>query len=451
MIEHTCHRSQSALPVVCKDFGMLVPRSQASGEARAVTIDEHVDVMLKSLLKALSKEDLKPLLGDVKEGSDQDTARKCLGTYVREYEQDPVQRRKLSRILDLNLDDNFQDALAIGDLKYYERLSFACGYIMQLFEYSSIYFLIDPSFDVSSDMAWSVLEPLLSAERLPQLPRDQVAFIVFLDTEFWQRAQKLPLLNPRPSVQLEWPEQELAALLKTRLTNSNTKRSYRGTLAELAEMDDLDRRVLEKAESSPQKLIHICHTLFNIHYRPPIKRLISEDEWSETLGVLEMLDTDIARLINQGEGQRLEFKSTLRYDLRENEVNKALEKVIAKALCGLMNADGGVLIIGVDDSGQAIGLDYDLQVLHKKTEDGFERALTDVAVNYLELPYRQYLSPSFEDYQRKRICVIRVEKSKHPVFCLFGGRHELYVRVGNLTKSLDAKETLDYVANRFPQ
>ena len=41
-----------------------------------------------------------------------------------------------------------------------------------------------------------------------------------------------------------------------------------------------------------------------------------------------------------GESPTLEFKSSLRWDFREQQVNKALQRVIAKTAAGLMNSEG---------------------------------------------------------------------------------------------------------------
>ena len=63
------------------------------------------------------------------------------------------------------------------------------------------------------------------------------------------------------------------------------------------------------------------------------------------------LQSDLQTLIAQGESANLEFKSSFRWDLRENKVNRALEGVILKTLAGYMNGNGGTLLIGVADDG----------------------------------------------------------------------------------------------------
>jgi hypothetical protein len=47
----------------------------------------------------------------------------------------------------------------------------------------------------------------------------------------------------------------------------------------------------------------------------------------------------IKELILEGEGQKMELKSSLRYDIRENKLNKKLEYVIAKTINAFLNSD----------------------------------------------------------------------------------------------------------------
>src|SRR5262249_16178419 len=58
---------------------------------------------------------------------------------------------------------------------------------------------------------------------------------------------------------------------------------------------------------------------------------------------------DLRALIAKGESSDLEFKSSFRWDLKENKLNRALEGVILKTLAGYMNGNGGTLLIGVAD------------------------------------------------------------------------------------------------------
>lgn len=65
-------------------------------------------------------------------------------------------------------------------------------------------------------------------------------------------------------------------------------------------------------------------------------------------------NNEIDGLILSGESDTVEFKSTLRYDLRENIVNKKLEYVVSKTIAAFLNSRGGDLFIGIDDNQNSI-------------------------------------------------------------------------------------------------
>ena len=59
----------------------------------------------------------------------------------------------------------------------------------------------------------------------------------------------------------------------------------------------------------------------------------------------------ITELIRRGESDRLEFKSSARWNLHTRARDEKIEMVIAKAVAGFLNTDGGTLLIGVNDDG----------------------------------------------------------------------------------------------------
>ena len=85
-------------------------------------------------------------------------------------------------------------------------------------------------------------------------------------------------------------------------------------------------------------------------------------------------DTEEARhwkaLIAQGESNTLEFKSTLRYCLRQKSPQKYVEHAVMKTIAAYLNSEGGVLLIGVDDNGIILGLENDFATFSKKKPAG---------------------------------------------------------------------------------
>ncbi len=155
-------------------------------------------------------------------------------------------------------------------------------------------------------------------------------------------------------------------------------------------------------------------------------------------------DTELKELILIGENEKLEMKSTLRYDLRQNIVNKNLEYVIAKTVSAFLNSEGGILIIGVDDHGNALGLLKDIETFSKKDIDGFELHLRNIIKKHLCSNFEKHLKVSFPIIDEKTICKIKILKSGKPVFANFEGKDSFYVRNGNSSIPKNREEQSEY-------
>ena len=170
------------------------------------------------------------------------------------------------------------------------------------------------------------------------------------------------------------------------------------------------------------------------------------NEYLDSFIYKEKKNIDIKSLIQQGECQNVEFKSSLRWDYKENTVNKKLEFVIAKTLCGFLNSDGGVLIIGVDDDGNVLGLDKDYNTLNKRDKDGFQLALNNVINNYLGKDI--WVDIRIVSCDDKEVCVVEAKPSKRSVFIKNEGREEFYIRRGSATTPLSFSEMEKYISEK---
>ena len=152
----------------------------------------------------------------------------------------------------------------------------------------------------------------------------------------------------------------------------------------------------------------------------------------------------VKELIISGENETLEIKSTLRFDIKENIVNNKLEYVIAKTISAFLNTEGGTLIIGVDDDGNTLGLEKDLQTLSKQNIDGFELHLRQVIKKYLGDYFEKYIKVTFPKVDDKEICLIQISKSGKPVFVTFEGNESFFVRNGNSSIPKNRQEQSEY-------
>lgn len=155
--------------------------------------------------------------------------------------------------------------------------------------------------------------------------------------------------------------------------------------------------------------------------------------------------TDIQKMIRSGESQKVEFKSTLRWDVYQSKPNKDLEDVIIKTIIGYMNTSGGNLLIGVDDDGQIFGLEKDYKTLKKQNKDGFEQYIYQLISTKIGTQFTSLARVKFYVIEEKEICLIKVEKSKIATFLYQNNKSIFYVRSGNSTRELDAKEALEFI------
>ena len=158
----------------------------------------------------------------------------------------------------------------------------------------------------------------------------------------------------------------------------------------------------------------------------------------------------VRRLMVEGEGENVEFKSSLRWDRREERVNKVLEGVIVKTLAGFLNGQGGTLLIGVDDAAAAVGLAADYGTLRKRDRDGFELHLQELIVRDLgEAASSSFLTVNFHEIDGEDICQITVEPSDHAIYIDHQKEVVFYLRTGNATRALPVNETVKYVQRRW--
>lgn len=167
-------------------------------------------------------------------------------------------------------------------------------------------------------------------------------------------------------------------------------------------------------------------------------------------GVID--EQGVRSLMSRGESEKVEFKSSLRWDLREGRVNKDLEGVVVKTLAGFLNAHGGILLIGVDDSGAPVGIEADYATLKKPDRDSFENHLQNLVTRDLgEAVAASFLTIIFHEIDGHDICQVTVDPSNYPIYVHHRKANVdvFYVRTGNATRELPVNEAVKYVQNRW--
>lgn len=158
---------------------------------------------------------------------------------------------------------------------------------------------------------------------------------------------------------------------------------------------------------------------------------------------------DLPALLETGENESLEFKSTFRWDIRNKKVNRHLEKSVMKTIAAFLNSRGGQLVLGVDDHKVIAGLNEDFATLGKNNGDGFENHFSHVFHNMIGAEFRQFVRLHWTKADGKECCVVNVAPAPKPAFLRTEDNEEFYIRTGNGTTSLKFSEANAFIESRF--
>ncbi len=162
-------------------------------------------------------------------------------------------------------------------------------------------------------------------------------------------------------------------------------------------------------------------------------------------------DQEIAALISRGESATLEFKSSARWDMKQNKADKLIEGIVVKTVAALLNSEGGGLLLGVDDDRNVIGLAHDYKLSGKKdSRDAYEDFLTGLLLNNLGKDSATLIAITFHELDGKDVCRVEAKKSPKPVFVKDNNGEHLYIRAGNSTRQPTTKEAIDYCKMHWP-
>jgi hypothetical protein len=151
-------------------------------------------------------------------------------------------------------------------------------------------------------------------------------------------------------------------------------------------------------------------------------------------------------LIHDGESSMVEFKSTLRWDLRQNKPNPAIERACLKTISAFLNSSGGSLLIGVRDDGSIEGIESDKFA----NEDKFLLHLWTLVRTWLGMDITPYVRTRLARKDDKTVCIADCLPAGRPVFLRQPGfDEEMYIRVGPSSNALDISEALEYVREHF--
>lgn len=163
----------------------------------------------------------------------------------------------------------------------------------------------------------------------------------------------------------------------------------------------------------------------------------------------------LKEIIKKGEHKKLEFKSTLCYDLKEGARKSHIEHSVLKTIAAFLNSEGGTLLIGVTDDGQIHGLEDDFKVLGTKGDprDNFNKAFDNLISNNFGRDIHRLVSLTLEPIDGKLVAKVEVkEKAPEEVFLANKDKNsieEFYVRLNASSVALTGKEQSKYIKGHW--
>ena len=199
------------------------------------------------------------------------------------------------------------------------------------------------------------------------------------------------------------------------------------------------------------KIQDIVETNFDL-----FKRITDDPDFGQT--VKNFLFEDYMRrhrraeeLLKLQESKTLEFKSSLRWNLKEDRKDdKHVTHAALKTIAAFLNTEGGELLIGVDDDRKVLGIEHD----RLDNDDKFMRHLTQAVRNGLGDRAGTCIDPKTQIVEGKTVCLVSCERSPEPVYLRWKGVEktadgDLYVRTGPGSVRLGEQDAEKYVATRF--
>lgn len=162
----------------------------------------------------------------------------------------------------------------------------------------------------------------------------------------------------------------------------------------------------------------------------------------------------IDALIAGGESDIVEFKSTLRVNLKTGKNDKDITLASLKTIAAFLNTRGGTLIIGVaddgapvaDDDGEPVGIAKD----KFRNEDRMELHLTNLVNVRMDMGAvaiaRGLVRLKFYDYRGSRVLAVRCEPATQATYV----NKRFYIRTGPATIEPSTRDAHEYIRGRFP-
>ena len=153
----------------------------------------------------------------------------------------------------------------------------------------------------------------------------------------------------------------------------------------------------------------------------------------------------IKGLIEKGESDKIEFKSTLRTNLHTSLTDKKMEHAVLKTITAYLNSNGGTVLVGVSDKGEILGTEAD----GFQDKDKLNLHFTNLIKNDIGSEFLPFIQHELVPVDGKTVLKIECQPSGKRVFLKMENGEEFYVRNGPSSVKLDGSALVDYISHKF--
>jgi len=197
-------------------------------------------------------------------------------------------------------------------------------------------------------------------------------------------------------------------------------------------LDEL-KDVISSLDIGLQEKISSLVKKFGEEIKSKIKNKISRDE--------------IINRIKYGESTKLEFKSTLRYNIHSKCNDEKIENSVLKNIVAFCNSDGGEILIGINDEGEILGTELD----NFRNRDKFMLHLGNLIENRIVPSIDEFIDYKIIEINQKEICQIICRKSSKPSWFKPDKNkdEQFFIRTGPSSKPLSPMKAFEYINDHF--
>lgn len=151
-----------------------------------------------------------------------------------------------------------------------------------------------------------------------------------------------------------------------------------------------------------------------------------------------LTESDLLAVIRAGEREDVEFKSTLRVNLYSGKADKRIELACLKTIAAFLNSKGGVLLVGVEDTGAVLGTEAD----GFPSRDRLLLHFVNLFNQHIGAEHARFVSAQAVNVEDRLVLAVTCRKAETPVIVKSGDDEHYFVRVGPATNELSLSQVV---------